>query len=249
MELDAADQFMAKVDGDCSAVEINELWADPVDDGKRYWDDISGKVLDSELVKEARAAEIKEAVRMGVWETVPRARCFSETGKPPVGTRWVDVNKGDDSQPKVRSRLVAQEIKRDSDYELFVATPPIEYIKYLVSRTASTQRTDSPTCLMVQDVKKAFFYAPSTRPMFVSLPPEALSSEDGDCCGMLKKSLYGTRDAALNWSLEYTRVILLLGFVKGSSSPCTFSIQLGTSRWQYTETISFQGECSGTWSG
>lgn len=32
----------------------------------------------------------------------------------------------------------------------------------------------------------------------------------------------GTRDAALNWSLGYTRVLLKLGFVKGSSSPCTF---------------------------
>ena len=97
---------------------------------------------------------------------------------------------------------------------MFVATPPIEYIKYLVSRVASTQKSASPTCLMVQDVKKAFFYAPSTRPIFVALPPEALGKDDVDCCGMLKKSLYGTRDAALNWSLEYTRVLLKLGFVK-----------------------------------
>lgn len=58
--------------------------------------------------------------------------------------------------------------------------------------------------------------------MFVSLPQEALTKEDKDCCGMLKKSLYGTRDAALNWSLEYTRVLLQVGFAKAASSPCTF---------------------------
>ena len=42
-------------------------------------------------------------------------------------------------------------------------------------------------------------------------------------CGMLKKSLYGTRDAASNWTDEYTRVLIdKLKFVKGESSPCSF---------------------------
>lgn len=38
----------------------------------------------------------------------------------------------------------------------------------------------------------------------------------------MKKSLYGTRDAAVNWSLAYTKVLTKLGFEKGASSPCTF---------------------------
>ena len=49
--------------------------------------------------------------------------CIEETGKPPIGTRWVDTNKGDDRCPKVRSRIVAQELKRHSDFALFAATP------------------------------------------------------------------------------------------------------------------------------
>ena len=192
MELGAQDQFMTRVDGDVDTVEIVELWSDPAippDDGRGYWDDISGKVLDAKLVKEARAEEINEAELMGVWEKVPRSRCIAETGRPRVGTRWVDVNQGDGSQPKVRSRLVAQELKKDNDFELFVATPPTEYVKYLVSRVASTQKSASPTCLMVQDVKGAFFYAPSTRPIFGALPPGALGEGDVDSCGMLKKEL------------------------------------------------------------
>ena len=64
------------------------------------------------------------------------------------------LTEGDETQPKVRSRLVAPEIKRDNNYELFVATPPIEYVKYLVSRAASSQFTNHPTCVMVQGVKK-----------------------------------------------------------------------------------------------
>lgn len=94
MELDAADRFMARVIGDVDEVDINELWSGSADDGRRHRDDISGKVLDSKLVEEARAEEVKEADRMGVWEKVPRAMCIVDTGRPPVGTRWVDVSKG-----------------------------------------------------------------------------------------------------------------------------------------------------------
>ena len=203
-------------------VELDNLWAQPEEKLKQYWDDVSGKTLSAELVQAARAEEIKEATAMGVWVKVPRAEAFTVTGRPPVGTRWVDTNKGDEKMPKVRSRIVAQELRRESDFNLFVATPPIEFVKYIVSRVASGQDKKEKSCLMVQDIGKAFFHAPATRAIYVELPSEALDPEDKDVCGKLEKSLYGTRDAALNWSLQYTRVLLNMGFQKGSSSPCTF---------------------------
>ena len=36
------------------------------------------------------------------------------------------------------------------------------------------------------------------------------------------KSLYGTRDATLNWAQAYTEVLEGIGFVMGRSSPCCF---------------------------
>ena len=51
--------------------------------------------------------------------------CWANTGKDPIGTRWVDVKKGDDVNPEYRSRLVAKEIKRDNREDLFAATPPL----------------------------------------------------------------------------------------------------------------------------
>ena len=95
-------------------------------------------------------------------------------------------------------------------------------MKFLVSLAASTQQEARPGCLMVQDIKKAFFYAPAIRTLYVDLPPEALGPGEENLCGRLRKSLYGTRDAALNWSEEHTRVLLAMGFVKGERSPCTF---------------------------
>ena len=64
---------------------------------------------------------------------------------------------------------------------------------------------------------------PATRRVFVALPPEDRGPEDDQMCGLLLKSLYGTRDAAFNWTAAYTSVLVdKLGFVKGESSPCSF---------------------------
>ena len=109
--------------------------------------------------------------------------------------RWVDVNKGADKTPNVRCRIVAKDFNIDKRPDLFAATPPLEFLRYLVSRCASSQTSARKTKLMVQDVKKAYFYAPATQDLYVDLPPER--SQPG-MCAKLNKSLYGTRDAALN---------------------------------------------------
>ena len=133
-----------------------------------------------------------------------------------------DTNKGDKDKPKIRSRLVAQELNRFKCPELFAATPPIEFIRYLISRCASSQWTTSPTRIMVNDVKKAYFNAPATRRVFVALPPEDVEPGEENMCALLKKSLYGTPDAAYNWTEAYTKALMDLGFTKGESSPCSF---------------------------
>ena len=40
--------------------------------------------------------------------------------------------------------------------------------------------------------------------------------------GRLNLSLYGTRDAAQNWAVEYTQTLQAAGFVVGKASPCNF---------------------------
>ena len=90
------------------------------------WDDMSGKKLKPELVAKARSEEMQEGFKHQVYSKVPIQDCLNATGRQPVGTRWVDVNKGDDSNPEYRSRLVAQELKKNSwADDLFGATPPL----------------------------------------------------------------------------------------------------------------------------
>ena len=69
------------------------------------------------------------------------------------------------------------------------------------------------------DVRRAFFHAADRRAVYVDLPPEL--AQVGKC-GELLKSLYGTRDAAQNWEVEYSSFMIKTGFERGAASPCVF---------------------------
>ena len=99
---------------------------DTLDDYRQFWDDVSGEPLDTEGVLQARKEELVEVHKHGVYKKVPISQCLERTGKPPIGTRWVDINKGDNVHPEFRSRVVGQEIKVDKRDDLFAATPPLE---------------------------------------------------------------------------------------------------------------------------
>ena len=112
---------------------------------KSYWNDLIGREFRKDFVEAARAEELSVVKRMDVWRKVRREECFQATGRAPINLRWVDFNKGDELHPKYRSRIVAKEIKTDNRPELFAATPPLEFIKYLISRCTSRQRKARPS--------------------------------------------------------------------------------------------------------
>ena len=72
-----------------------------------FYDDVTGALLDTDLVLIARAEEMAEFRKHGIYKKVKISECHKVTGKPPVGVRWIDINKGDDVNPDYRSRLVA----------------------------------------------------------------------------------------------------------------------------------------------
>ena len=66
-----------------------------------FYDDMSGQELDPELVKCARSEEMVEVKKHKVYVKVPISQCWDRTGKRPIGTRCVDVNKGDEVHPYI----------------------------------------------------------------------------------------------------------------------------------------------------
>ena len=61
--------------------------------------------------------------------------------------------------------------------------------------------------IMINGVSRAFFEAPAVRQVCVEIPEEDLTSagRKADNVGHLKMSLYGTRDAAMNWQEDVAR--------------------------------------------
>ena len=75
----------------------------------------------------------------------------------------------------------------------------------------------------MEDVRRAYFYAPAQRTIFIGIPKEDKNQDDHDKVGKLNLSLYGTRDAAMNWATEYSNYMKPIGFCQGMSSPCNFN--------------------------
>ncbi len=140
------------------------LWAV----GETY-DESTGAILPTSLVRLARAEEIKFMLDWGVWERAPTTECWKETGKAPIGSKWVDVNKGDAKNPLIRSRFVVKEIATYKTGDFFAATPPLESFRLLLSLAASGA---PDTKIEVLDARKAHLHAFADRTVFVQLPPE-----------------------------------------------------------------------------
>ena len=191
---------------------------DDLYDNYDFVDDVSGQDLNKELAAAARKLEIDFFRKMKVYVKVPRAEARGKV----VTTKWIDINKGDSQVPNYRARLVGREIKMDRRLDLFAATPPLESLRMISSICASNQRKSQPYRILSIDIKRAYFYAPAERPVYIEIPVEDYEPGDEGMVGKLMLSLYGTRDAAQNWAKEYTSYLEDIGFTTGAASPCNF---------------------------
>ncbi len=186
------------------------------------YDEITGAALPPSLVQAARAEEIKFMLEWGVWERALITDCWRETGKAPIGSKWVDVNKGDATKPLIRSRFVVKEIATYKSDDFFAATPPLEALRLLLSMAASSGHDVK---LEVLDARKAHLHAFADRTVFVRLPPEV---DEPGYCARLVRCLYGTRDAPKRWEAFLAEQLVAIGFARGRASPCCyFHAQLG----------------------
>ena len=156
------------------------------------------------------------------------------TGKPPITVRWVDINKGDELEPSIRSRLVARQIRQPGEETIFAPTPPLEFFRTMVSLASTDMESRAPhvrdpeserqTQTLAIDISRAYFNGSMDEdadPTYVMLPPEHPGQAKG-LCGLLRKHMYGTRAAADGWQQEYSSFMKSIGFAQGEASPCIF---------------------------
>ena len=170
---------------------------DPSGDLSEYaWDDVNNFELPMNLVREARKEEMKH-MKEKIFKVVKKSEAYRVTGKGPISTKWVDTDKSHgNGEMLVRSRWVARDFKDKGEKDredLFSATPPLELVRYLLSRQATRRRDGQERKTLYIDVKKAHLVPKCTQDVYVELPAEA--GAQADECGKLEYWLYGCRPA------------------------------------------------------
>ena len=195
------------------------------DDEEEYaWDDVNNFELPMKLVREARKEEMKHMMQK-ICKVVKRSEAHRVTGRGPISTKWVDTDKSHgNGEMLVRSRWVARDFKTKGEKDredLFSATPPLEIIRYLLSRQATRRRDGKERKTLYIDVKKAHLVPKCTQDVYVELPAEA--GAQADECGKLDYWLYGCRPAAQAWEEDYAGAFEEAGFRRPASCPVVFS--------------------------
>ena len=93
----------------------------------------------------------------------------------------------------------------------------------VISEAASSNQKG--TVLLVIDVRRAYFYARARRRESTSsFRKETDGGGAGSRqCGLLRKSLYGTRDAAQYWECELGGFLEEIGLCRGQASTCLYA--------------------------
>ena len=204
-------------------------WRDTVKD--EFYDDLTGLPMDPDLVRAGRRVEMDFMAKLGdrgVWEYSTTDECYQETGRKPLGVRWVDTDKGDKDRPDYRSRLVVQETRSQSTIEpgdvgaVFAATPPLECLRLVCSEVMSSDPAEKK-CLRFLDISRAHPHCEIKRVVYIRLPEEDPRSTEEGICGKLLMALYGTRDAGQNFELTTAQVLKQGGCEQSAFSPCVYN--------------------------
>ena len=120
---------------------------------------------------------------------------------------------------QIRSRIVARDFNNDDRPDLCAGTLPLEALKAIISIAANLTETFS---IMHIGVSRAYFHAKAQGPVLVRLPVKDRMGADAGKIGLMKKSMYGTRDAASNWKRDWQEHVRSWGFELGLSSKNLF---------------------------
>lgn len=173
----------------------------------KFYDDVTGKEVPKDVTMKARQAEMKQVYAHKVYDKVPLTESYEVTEEGPVGTKWLEFNKGDEEEYSIRARLVTQEYSKGKIETIVAATPPWEAKKMLLSSPVTEGIGYGPGWhykIDFIDTKRAYFYAPAKRKVYSKLPMEDF--EEG-ICGKLrslcreheKQALTGQRGMSGLW--------------------------------------------------
>ena len=186
----------------------------------KYYDENTWEELDTEKVMEAERVELERFTKMGVYDYVSREEAMADPDGKFVKVKWVRTNKGTPKEQEVKCRLVAQELGYGQRMdELFAGTPSLMAVKLALAHAA---KGGPQHRIMVLDVKSAFLYGEMRRKVYIELPRQDPRWKEGRVVGVLRKALYGTRDAPQIWGGEVKKTLESMGFSASVHQPSVF---------------------------
>ncbi|CAK0830057.1 unnamed protein product [Prorocentrum cordatum] len=217
-----------------------------------FYDDLTGLPLDPTRVKAARRLEMDFMAQLGVWVYAREEDCRRELGRRPLSVRWVDIDKGDTDRPDYRSRLVVRETKAQSTIAgddigaVFAATPPLECLRLICGMAMSSDPSEGRV-LRFLDISRAHPHCEIKRTVYIKLPEEDPMSQEIGTCGLLRKALYGARDAGQNFELATAETVIGAGCDQSAFSPCVYCHKdLQVSFFHHGDDFVLEGSRDGT---
>ena len=116
---------------------------------------------------------------------------------------------------------MGREFAIGKDDALYAATPPLEALGLIISHAATIPVDGPKRTIIINDVRRAYFYAKTKRDVYIELPEED-SKRGSGMLGTLRLCLYGSRDVAKGWQDTLSAHLLNIGFVLGRGHPCVF---------------------------
>ena len=169
------------------------------------------------LIRQAEATERKVLRDFNVWEWSKLPHRHSA-----LGSRFVYSRNNDPRKPPWKARFVGQgfsQVKFRDYFQTSSPTPRIETIFFVVSIIASLELID-----FQGDARGAFLHAPIDVEIYMEPAPGEIPPFEG-AVWLLRKAIYGLKQAGRQWFHFFKNVLLSLNFIMSPVDNCLFYFQ------------------------
>jgi len=201
------------------------------DDGEcLFYDNLTKQQLPTPLVKAARQKELDDVETKNVWKRVSMAEAHRISGRPPFTVRWVDVNKGDNDCPVIRSRLVARQIRGANEDPMSAPIPPLEALRTVLRHFATDMDGERIKCRADRRTRSSFhwwiFLGHTLTPSVILTNRRLLHCQlrtktIGPYVACYSSTCTAPRQQPMGQQ-EYIHTMIELGFRQGVACPCVF---------------------------
>ena len=167
--------------------------------------------------------EYNAHIKRGTWDLVPRP-----PGTNIIRSMWLYCHKfnADGTIKRHKSRLVANGKSQQLGIDCLETFSPV--VKPASIRTVLHLALARSWPLRQLDVKNAFLHGDLEETVYMHQPPGFVDKSKPNHVCLLRRSIYGLKQAPQTWYTRFASVAKTVGFVQSRSDPSLFIINQGS---------------------